>query len=257
MKISIITINYNNKFGLQNTIKSVINQTFNHLEYIVIDGGSDDGSIDIVKNYDSKITYWISEKDRGIYDAMNKGIKVATGEYLLFLNSGDILSNNSVVSEFAALNTKESIVYGNQYLEGHFLKKYPKVLTLAFFLNDTLPHQSTFIKKTAFQIVGLYSNKHEIANDYLFFLEAIFKYNLSYRYCDITISNFDMTGLSNQKVEDVLKEFKLIQNEVFKNSIFEISHLIKAKNELEQIKESKFYRFLYHIKTIKKIKLFK
>ena len=90
--ISIITINLNNKDGLKRTIESVINQNkFDIIEYIIIDGGSTDGSVDIIKEYNDKITYWVSEKDKGIYNAMNNGIKASSGDYLLFLNSGDHL----------------------------------------------------------------------------------------------------------------------------------------------------------------------
>ena len=88
-KISVITINYNNKSGLEKTIQSVISQTYFELEYIIIDGGSSDGSIDVIKKYENKIDYWISEQDKGIYNAMNKGIAQAHGEYCNFMNSGD------------------------------------------------------------------------------------------------------------------------------------------------------------------------
>ncbi|MDR2910496.1 MAG: glycosyltransferase [Bacteroidales bacterium] len=95
MKLSIITINLNNVAGLQKTIESVVKQTFTDYEYIVIDGGSTDGSADIIKQHANKITYWVSEPDKGIYNAMNKGIRVAKGEYCLFLNSGDWLINSN------------------------------------------------------------------------------------------------------------------------------------------------------------------
>ena len=89
MKLSIITINYNNREGLKKTINSVINQTFRDFEYILIDGGSEDGSKEIILQHEAQFSYWRSEKDHGIYNAMNKGILAAKGDYLLFLNSGD------------------------------------------------------------------------------------------------------------------------------------------------------------------------
>ena len=100
MKLSIITVNLNNAVGLKKTICSVINQTFLDIEYIIIDGGSLDGSLEIIKEYEKKITYWVSEPDSGIYNAMNKGIMHANGEYLQFLNSGDWLVNDSIIEKF-------------------------------------------------------------------------------------------------------------------------------------------------------------
>ena len=97
MKYSIITVNYNNKEGLRKTIESVISQTFRDFEYIVIDGGSSDGSAELLKEYSDKITYWVSEPDKGIYNGMNKGIAKATGDYLNFMNSGDCFYDQQVL----------------------------------------------------------------------------------------------------------------------------------------------------------------
>src|SRR5215204_5788299 len=96
----IITINYNNAPNLRGTIESVINQTYRAIEYLVIDGGSTDGSVDIIKEFGNKIDYWVSEKDKGIYNAMNKGLIRATGDYVLYLNSGDYFADSSVLSDF-------------------------------------------------------------------------------------------------------------------------------------------------------------
>ena len=113
-KISIISINYNNKEGLRKTVESVVNQTYKNFEYIVIDGGSTDDSTDILDEYHEKINYIVSEPDSGIYNAMNKGIKVAKGDYLLFLNSGDCLIDQFVIQKvITELNDKISIYYGN------------------------------------------------------------------------------------------------------------------------------------------------
>ena len=169
--ISIITINLNNKDGLKRTIESVINQTkFDIIEYIIIDGGSTDGSVDLIKQYQDKISYWVSEKDTGIYNAMNKGIDASTGEYSLYLNSGDYLYTNDVIEKIMDKLDKD-IVYGNEWkINGRvndpfewckgtlkyqwytanktngFLSKYPDKLTEMFFKTTALPHQSTFIK---------------------------------------------------------------------------------------------------------------
>ena len=112
MKLSIITVNLNNMEGLQKTCDSIISQTFKNFEWIVIDGGSADGSKELIEEYGSNISYWVSEPDKGIYNAMNKGIKVAKGEYLYFLNSGDYLFDSNALSDVFLDNPKEDIVYG-------------------------------------------------------------------------------------------------------------------------------------------------
>ena len=112
MKLSIITINYNNSIGLRKTIESVVSQTDNTFEYIIVDGGSSDGSVDIIKQYADKISQWVSERDGGIYNAMNKGVRMAHGEYIMFLNSGDILYDNNVIGHVLP-KLKADICVGN------------------------------------------------------------------------------------------------------------------------------------------------
>ena len=113
--ISIITVVFNCEKYLEETIKSVINQTYDNIEYIIIDGGSSDGTLDIIKKYEDKITYWVSEKDGGIYDAMNKGIELSHGEWINFMNGGDIFFNKTVIEDvFLSNNFKNiDIVYYN------------------------------------------------------------------------------------------------------------------------------------------------
>jgi glycosyltransferase involved in cell wall biosynthesis len=113
MKISVITVNLNNRFGLEQTIKSVIAQNLDTLEHIVIDGKSTDGSLDVLKAYSNVKTFWLSEKDTGIYNAMNKGINIATGDYVLFLNSGDTFSGDTIIKQAITLINNEDLIYGN------------------------------------------------------------------------------------------------------------------------------------------------
>lgn len=112
MRLSIITINYNNSIGLRKTIESVVSQTDNTFEYIIVDGGSSDGSVDIIKQYADKVSQWVSERDGGIYNAMNKGVRMAHGEYIMFLNSGDILYDNNVIGHVLP-KLKADICVGN------------------------------------------------------------------------------------------------------------------------------------------------
>ena len=151
MKYSIITINYNNRDGLRNTIESIINQSYKDYEFIVIDGGSTDGSVDIINEYKDRITYWVSEKDNGIYHAMNKGVKTAHGEYLSFINSGDMLYNDHVLEDCVPY-LKWDIVHG--FAEN----KNTPVATLCLIkipgkeepFSPTLHHQACLFKKELF-----------------------------------------------------------------------------------------------------------
>ena len=118
MKFSIITINYNNKEGLEKTIQSVLGQTFHDYQFIIIDGGSTDGSLDIIKQNADHIDYWVSEPDGGRYPAMNKGIKQAKGDFLNFMNSGDTFHSPTVLEDIAKMNLTEDIITGGFYDQG-------------------------------------------------------------------------------------------------------------------------------------------
>ena len=214
MQLSIITINYNNKEGLVKTINSVLNQTCKNFEYIIIDGGSMDGSVEIIKNNYDKINYWVSEKDEGIYHAMNKGIKVAKGKYLLFLNSGDYLISNSTIEDFLLETNDIDIIYGKRYTEyndGRLVsfESYRKLSIELFFSGYCIPHQATLIKRDLFLKYGLYDESLKLVSDYKFFLLVIFKHNCTYILKDIYIVNFNADGISSSK-----DHFELWKNEI-------------------------------------------
>lgn len=204
VKLSIITINRNNCDGLRKTIESVINQTFNDFEYIVIDGASSDGSLDIIKEYSNKITSWLSEPDSGIYNAMNKGIIRSIGEYCLFLNSGDWLFNKNVLKDAFNIKFTEDIIYGEEIIEDNGVYKInkfllPEYVTFNSFLDSTLPHQCTFIKRNLFNVIGLYNEKNKIVSDWEWNAIALFRYNCSLRKIDMPISFYDKIGISINK----------------------------------------------------------
>ena len=209
MKISIITINLNNKDGLKKTIESVINQTvYDKVEYIIIDGGSTDGSIDVIKENLDKFSFWVSEKDNGIYNAMNKGIKVSTGDYLLFLNSGDYLKENNVL-EKALPYLEYDVVYGNEWkvnerYKGPYEAKYPDKLDEGFFRRTSLPHQSTFIRAELFK-ENPYSETFKIISDWKFFIEA-FRCGKTYKHMPFIVSVYDCSGFSCQHLDLMQQE---------------------------------------------------
>lgn len=196
MKISIITINYNNKKGLERTIKSVVNQSSHDFEYIVIDGGSNDGSFDVIKGNANSIDYWVSEKDDGIYHAMNKGTFAAHGDYCLFLNSGDVLIDNTVIDRLLSYHLSADIISGSiKYATGR-ISKAPKSVTMKTFVLGSLPHQSTFIKRELL-LDNPYDERFKIGGDWRFFIQVLIYKNASYQKIDDVISLFDNTGVSN------------------------------------------------------------
>ena len=198
-KLSIITINYNNALGLERTIKSVIAQTYSDIEYIVVDGASSDNSRDILDKYREKIDIVISEPDDGIYNAMNKGANKAHGEYFLFLNSGDMLYTKDTIKNSGIEKFKTDIVSGNVYncsKKAIYLKKPPKRVSLYTFFCGSLPHPSSFIKKTLFDKVGGYMENYHIISDWCFFVDATLIYNCTYSTTDVVIAVFEWGGIS-------------------------------------------------------------
>ena len=202
MKYSIITVNYNNKNGLQETIESVIHQTYRDFEYIVIDGGSTDGSIDVLEKYSDQITYWISEKDNGIYSGMNKGIAASTGEYLNFMNSGDRFYNNQVLEHLTQHLDKDIIVgrdyhYNTKTGQG-FATILPKRISMLTFYIQTLPHQSTFFRKELFKDC-LYDENLRIVSDIKFYIQKICIEDCSLQLIDDIICRREPDGISNAR----------------------------------------------------------
>lgn len=159
-KLSIITVNLNNQEGLNKTIESVIVQDFSDFEFIIIDGGSIDGSREIIEHYSDKINFWTSEPDSGVYQAMNKGIANAKGKYLLFLNSGDFLADQFVLKKVFSIENTADILAGKCNITKNgkvvHITNPPEEITFGYLYNKGLNHQSTFIKKSLFDKYGLY-----------------------------------------------------------------------------------------------------
>ncbi len=203
MKLSIITINYNNLEGLKRTYESVVSQTCQDFEWIIIDGGSTDGSKEFIEEHQTQFSYWCSEPDKGIYNAMNKGIAKATGEYLQFLNSGDNLVDDNVVAEFLALGCNEDVVTGDMIIDGdeNNVRKSPEEEDLDFerFYRGTINHSPSYIKKGLFERYGLYDESLRIVSDWKFFLETLVIHNCSYRRWDCKVSCFYTDGISESQ----------------------------------------------------------
>ena len=236
MKLSIITINYNNKNGLQKTIDSVISQTFKDFEWIIIDGGSTDGSKELIEKYSSYINYWISEPDKGIYNAMNKGIVQAKGEYLQFLNSGDALYSNNILTEIFQTELHGDIIYGDAIFvkkdNTQQLIKYNRPLSLSYFIaGNVINHQASFIKRELFN-ESLYNENLKLVSDWEFWIHQAIK-GKSFQYLEKTVVLFDFTGLTSQ-VSSLQEE----ENHIVVNSISwaikkDIEELFLLRREME------------------------
>jgi len=212
MKLSIITVNLNNFDGLKKTVESVLAQTWREFEYIVIDGASTDGSAEYLSSVSKDFTWWVSEKDRGIYQAMNKGIEKATGEYLLFLNSGDFLANENILEEIKPELTGEGIIYGDLTLvknDGSTEPKiYPDQLTYSYVWEQSLPHPAAFIRRDLFDRLGQYNEKAKITADWQFFMLALFSIGTDYKHINRQITVFNLNGICNdpRNLKQITKE---------------------------------------------------
>jgi glycosyltransferase involved in cell wall biosynthesis len=204
MKLSIITINKDNASGLEKTIQSVIEQTYKDFEYIVIDGNSTDGSVDIIKKYSLGINLWVSESDTGIYNAMNKGIRKAQGEYCLFLNSGDYLVSSTtlqdVFSEIGKILIPVDIFYSNCITSNGNVMNYPESLTINYLIHYAINHQNTLIKCSLFFEHGFYNENPHIIAEHEFFLKELWIFKSKFLHIKTNIAIFDLHGISSRNV---------------------------------------------------------
>lgn len=196
--ISIVTVSYNAVSTIEQTILSVINQTYPHIEYIIIDGGSTDGTVDVIKKYADKITYWVSEPDKGIYDAMNKGIAVATGEWINFMNAGDSYYGNDVLKKIFTQEQNADYLVGIASTPVGLWKPIRENFIFSeVYKGGAVNHQASFIRN------ALFTTKYDICNriiaDELFFLGKIVFEGKVYKALPFIICNYDNQGLSCMK----------------------------------------------------------
>lgn len=200
-KISIITIAYNNRDGLKLTIDSVVSQTaYARIEYIVIDGGSSDGTKELLEGYSGRLHKWISEPDSGIYNAMNKGARMATGEYLLFLNSGDNLVDNKTLENLLDCDLTTDIVSGTcvKYTDKENIYNYPpKEVSLYTLIHGSLSHPTSLIRRTLFDEIGGYRENYRVISDWAFFVDALLVKRCSYAAVPLVMVYFNCNGISS------------------------------------------------------------
>lgn len=218
-KLTIITICYNIVSTIKRTCESIVNQTFQDFEWIVVDGGSTDGTVDILKTYSSRIDILISEPDKGIYNAMNKGIKLATGEYVNFMNGGDEFYDNKVLENvFEGKEYDADVIYGNsQHISDKIkqIKQTPSQITeYSIYHYYKLTHSACFIK-TKIQKKNLFNEKMKISADREFFSKLL-KHKYQFYKKNITISTFYEDGISSNNIDQKNKEDIFIKKKYFR-----------------------------------------
>ncbi len=230
MKLSIITINRNNASGLEKTMQSVAAQTFKEFEYIVVDGASTDGSVEVIKKLEHEFAHlkWVSESDSGIYNAMNKGIRMASGEYIQILNSGDCLAAPDVTERVLA----ELVKVGNpSMLYGNMVKCFPdgrqwvdkcfagSEITMLGMFTGSLNHDATYICRDFFDKYGYYDENLKIVSDWKWFLQSIVLGGEQLQYVDLNVTLFDMTGVSVTNKDLDRAERKMVLEQLFPKAV--------------------------------------
>ena len=208
--ISVVTVVFNDVKHLERTVNSIINQDYNNVEYIIIDGGSSDGTLDIIKKYEDKIDYWVSEPDDGIYDAMNKAVSVANGKWINFMNSGDKFYDNYIISSIFPTNAAD-LIYGDHEIRYKTINKPVKAKSiLEIYKGMIFCHQSMFISRDL-QISHPYQHyKYKIAADYKLIFDYITSNRHNVFYTNSVIATVESKGVSNKNIFKTIKEYKTI-----------------------------------------------
>lgn len=248
-KITVITVCYNAEKEIEKTMVSVLNQTYPDIEYLIIDGASKDNTVNIAHRisteYSEKDIKIFSEPDNGIYDAMNKGIKKATGDWLNFMNAGDSFASNTIVSEM-----RSEISSGIRILRGNIIRKYngikvkscgvtsqdPKLMDM---FNNTFHHQACFIQRSLFLDFGLYSTDYKLCSDWKFFFDCVVLHQVRTKYVEKTVALFEMDGASSKNVMKYINERESYLKSVLGYDIFE------CLKELDLYRKSSIATFCY------------
>ena len=204
-KVSVVTISFNEESSIENTIKSVLEQDYINIEYIIIDGGSSDNTIEILKKYNEKINYWQSKSDKGVYDAMNQGIKRSTGEIVGILNSGDTYFKNTIseVVKVASQHARQHYILSGalQYVDSDGAEMFDVIFCnentfkRKYKLSMPINHPATFVFRSVYDSIGLYNERMKIVADYEFVLRAL-RHNIPFVFSDIVFTRMKSDGIS-------------------------------------------------------------
>ena len=268
IKLSIITINYNNAEGLCKTLASVASQTYRNIEHVIIDGGSTDGSVDVIREYEQQLHHthstihllWLSERDKGIYNAINKGILRATGYYIQILNSGDLLASDYIIEQMMEELKKHEypeLLYGNavDVYEGKRLSKHgPNIeYSLKTLYHSTYPHDSTYFKRELFsnERYGLYDENLKIVSDWKWYLMAIGLGTVIPIYVDIDVALFDVTGISSTRKDLDKKERRQVLEEVLPPAILkDLDNYAFPISQYKRLKKYHLWPIVYFMERV-------
>ena len=250
MKLTIVTVNLNNREGLLRTARSIAEQTFEDYEWIVVDGGSTDGSIGVLSYYPEHLSWSVCEHDGGIYDAMNKGTAKARGEYIQFLNSGDSFIDGSVLEKVFKDKELADVNYGDQWcIQGDLItekRSYPKTMDLMFLFRNPLGHQAAFLR-TALVKAHPYRTEYTISADRALFLE-LYLSGAAFHYLDLPVVYFDTEGIGSR--EDTLElrreQFSRIKKELLPPPVVaDMEHLMRKSDEYDFVMRVAPLRWMY------------
>ncbi len=251
--VSIITVCLNEKATIARTLDSILSQTNRDFELIVIDGGSDDGTVDIINKYLQNIEKFVSEKDNGIFHAQNKGANLAEGEYLLFLNAGDAICDSYLIKKFVEHKNKTDIISGDIVFErgGRLLYRRPSPdkITRRFMLLESLPHPASFIRRELLLRAGRYDMSKGTFADYDFFMKALFEMNATYSRLSHRAAIFNLDGISSGKDKSLKAK---IMRENIQNEYLNSDLLMKYRtfNPIFDLLFKKIPHFYYRLRGI-------
>lgn len=258
MKISIITINYNNAEGLERTIKSVVSQTYFNKEYIIVDGASSDNSLDVICKYSEFITKSLSEPDTGIYNAMNKGIKMASGDYCIFMNSGDVFFSPYVLEDVQKhLKRGIDIYNGNAFFTNEdgkitWYRKGHHDVSKFYFYHSSICHQASFIKTSVIKDI-MYDESLKMVSDWKFWIEAICLKHVSYKAINVDVCCYDECGITTTQHERGAAERNKVLHDLYTpEELLKYDELLKQRNTMKYLREGIVKRFwLYYARLFK------
>ena len=276
MKLSIITINYNNSVGLERTLNSVLTQTYGEFEHIIVDGASTDNSVNVIKEYVRKVesgewrvksVVWTSEPDNGIYNAMNKGIRKASGEYIQILNSGDMLATPDVTQRMMealdklvngnwSLVSQVPILYGNMikkdYATGKIIGKSGEVeYSLRNYYSSTMNHDCCYIRRDLFEKYGLYDEDLKIVSDWKWFLQVVGLGNMKPEYVDIDVTVFDASGISETNLELRKKERRQVLEKLIPPAVLaDYDKYAFSTSQYDRLKKYHLWPLVYFIERV-------
>ncbi|MBB3187197.1 glycosyltransferase family 2 protein [Microbacter margulisiae] len=239
--VSIITIVYNGEMFIEKTINSVLEQTYKNIEYIIIDGGSTDSTVEIIKKYQDRLAYWVSEKDNGISDAFNKGIRLAKGKVIGLVNSDDWYETDAIEKIINNYVNSNTIICGNVKLWNNSTHYKIKSSTLDNIkLQMTIWHPGMFCPKEIYHKIGLYDENIRVLMDYDFILRCYLS-GVNFKMSNVLISNMRFGGISNHLISESLHEAFIIKNNYFGK---------KFMHKIEYLLCNVYYHFVVYVKML-------